>query len=74
VRTVLKQLVHCAIVPSPMRRIVTLAELERGQTMLHWMMVMTRAEEVVDIKPVRGKSMLSYLAVPLLVLYSVTLK
>jgi len=55
VRTVLKQLVHCAVVPSPIRRSITVVELERGQTMLHWMMVMTRAEEAVGIKHVRGK-------------------
>jgi len=29
-------------------------ELERGQTMLHWMMVTMKAEEAVGIKPVRG--------------------
>jgi len=56
VRTVLKQLVHCAVVPSPIRRSVTLRELERAQTMLHWMTVMTTAEDVVGIKPVRGNT------------------
>jgi len=61
VRTVLKQLVHYTIVPSPIRRNVTLVELERSQTMLHWMMVMMRAEEAVGIKPVRGKTELSSL-------------
>jgi len=54
VRTVLKQLVRCAVVPSPIRRSVSLMELERGQTMLHWMMVTMKAEEAVGIKPVRG--------------------
>jgi len=55
VRTVLKQLVHCAVMPSPIRRSVSLVELERGQAMLHWMMAMTTAEESVSIKPVRGQ-------------------
>ena len=55
-RTVLKQLVHCAVVASPIRRSVSLMELERGQTMLHWMMVMMKAEEAVGIKPVRGQT------------------
>jgi len=55
VRTVLKQLVVYAVVPSPIRRSVSLLELERGQTMLHWMMVTTMAEDAVGIKPVRGK-------------------
>jgi len=58
VRTLLKQLVACALVPSPIRRSVSLAELERGHTMLHWMMVMMNAEEAVDIKPVRGDTLL----------------
>ena len=56
VRTVLKQLVVYAVVPSPIRRSVSLAELERGQTMLHWMMVMTTAEDAVGIRPVRGQT------------------
>ena len=56
VRTVLKQLVRCAIVPSPIKRSVSLVELERGQTMLHWMMEITRAEAAVGIKPVRGET------------------
>jgi len=66
VRTVLKQLVIYAVVPSPIRRSVSLAELERGQTMLHWMMVMTMAEEAVGIKPVRGKTCPFFSAVTLL--------
>ena len=52
----LKQLVVYAVMPSPIRRSVSLAELERGQTMLHWMSVVTVAEETVDIKPVRGEA------------------
>jgi len=55
VRTVMKQLVHCAVVPSPIRRSVSLAELERAQTMLHWMMVTTQADDTVGIKPIRGE-------------------
>jgi len=56
VRTVLKQLVSHAVVPSPIKRRVSLAELERGQTMLHWVMVTTTADETVGIKPVRGET------------------
>lgn len=54
-RTVLKQLVRCAVLPSPIRRSVVLTELERCQTMLHWMMVMMKVEEAVGIKPIRGE-------------------
>jgi len=56
VRTVLKQLVRCAVAPSPIKRSVSLAELERGQTMLQRIMVTTRADDAVGIKPVKGST------------------
>jgi hypothetical protein len=47
-------MVRQAVAPSPMKRSVTLAELERSCSMLHKMAVYSKAEEVINIKPIRG--------------------
>ena len=53
-RTVMKQLVRCAVIPSPIRRNVDLAQLERCQAMLYQCMLTARAESKTSIHVKQG--------------------
>ena len=53
-RTIMKQMVKRAVMPSPIKRNTSVAELERSQSILYKMAVLTQAEEKVGIRSKRG--------------------
>ena len=54
-RTVMKQLVRCAVTPSPVHRYCSLGELERGLSQLYHVIVTRQAEEKVGIADKQGQ-------------------
>ncbi len=55
-RLIMKQMVKCAVLPSPVRRSVTIAELERAQMVLYKAAVQHSAEAQTNIKEKKGNS------------------
>ena len=55
VRSILKQMVKRAVMPSPIKRSCTLAELERAHSLLQKVAISCQVEDQTGIKTVRGK-------------------
>ncbi|KAL8615069.1 hypothetical protein ACOMHN_013603 [Nucella lapillus] len=64
VRSVVKQLVHRATMPSPFRRVVSRAELERSFAVLHTDIIRTMAEEQLGLPVVEENTTPHHTACP----------